>query len=586
MTITNNTYNFNYRKIDLKDYEYSNLTDIQKSIIIRRTDDKDIDKYVYNDYDIFQDLIKLKDIDKAADLIIKHLNNKSNICICTDLDCDGMSSAYTLEKSLLRVFKHPKDKLFTVINRRKDGNGFNPILVNRIIDLHKEKKIDLMITGDHGSANEEQYKTFKQLENPFDIILTDHHQITVQEYPKSADVVINPQREDSTYDKNISGCTVAFLVMLYTYYKMYNKKDLEVFYPIIPYSAITVISDVMSCKSLLNRFIYKVGINQINKHNDLNFKVYKDILGISYNFNLKDIGIKLAPFINSANRMNSEDIGYSMLSSEEIENCRDNANKLSIINNNKKNIVKNITNDILFKLRDIPTDGGIVFKIPSTASVNGLIAAKIGEYKKIPAICFIDNNQDKLSGSCRSIIQGFNILECIEQIDKENPNVINQYGGHKEACGVNIDSKNFDIFKELFYKYSKKYIDSIDKSSLLIDVDFILKEEEITLDLIENIRSCGPYGKDWREPIILSRLNLSNVLILGSTCKLLFKRKYGGILEGFYQFGNDDLNLNIDNIKSILETNKSYMVFFTIDIVSYLKNLNININIVKIASIV
>lgn len=577
---------YKLKQLDYKDLDNLPLNKVQYTILKNRLpEEEDIIKYLYNDYDIFEDLDKLADITNAANLLLEHIKDKSKkILICSDLDCDGLTSATTLYRSLIDVFKVERDRVFVIINRRKDGNSFNPVLVSRVKEMWDKVKFDLMVISDQGSRNELQYQDFKKYtEDKMKIILTDHHHIEYEEYPYSVDCFINPQRVDSDYSRNVSGCTVAFLLMIKAYQLLTNSKDLSPFLPIFPFPAISVISDVMSCKEMVNRFIYKVGMRVINTYNNPNFVIYKKILEIPGIFTDNDIRMKLTSFINSANRMGIEDIGYSMLSTDDKEICYKSSIIVDDNNDLKKAEIKRITKEALEDLKDIPTDGGVVFKVSTDISVNGVIAARIGEIKKVPAICYIESDKEIISGSCRAIIKGFDLLECLAKINDENPGVIAQFGGHKDACGCSIYSDQFDLFKILFYKYSKEIISNLDVSSE-IDLDMILPEDQITPDLVNSIRSLAPYGKDWNMPVFLSVFTLVSVIPMGGIARITFKRKSGGTISGFYNF-SDNSGLTIDNIRQNLVRGGKYLVSYNLDITSYLKVYDFSLSIIKITPV-
>ena len=65
------------------------LNNIEATILANRTKDVDnLEKYVTPRMKYIMDYNKLKDIDIATDLIIKHVKNNSHIMLCMDKDCD------------------------------------------------------------------------------------------------------------------------------------------------------------------------------------------------------------------------------------------------------------------------------------------------------------------------------------------------------------------------------------------------------------------------------------------------------------------------------------------------------------------
>lgn len=568
---------------DISKYENTILTDIQKRIILNRLDYEptieEMNNFIYNDYDLFSDLDKLTDLDKAKELLEKHLKNKSHIAIVSDLDADGMTSAVTAYKCLRDVFKHPVDKISVLINRRKDGNSINPTLTKRIKDLHDVYPIDLITLFDHGSTSELAYQELANY-GDMDFLLTDHHTVQYDIYPNTVNVFINPQRKESTYSRNISGCVTGFVTFLYTYWKMYNTTDLKPFYHIFPFPAISVISDVMSCKDPINRFIYRVGVNEMSKPTHPIFKGLRALLGYGKKITLKDIQMKIAPFINAANRTNVEDLGYEMLASEDLDNIIKLGNELTLANDKKKAVVKTLTNIALDNLKDKVIDRGVVLTIETDMAVNGLIAARVGEVKKVPVVCFIDRGNDIMSGSCRGIVHGFNLLTTLQAIKDEDSNCIVQFGGHTGACGVSITKDNFNRFKELFEKHSKIQLDTLDVKES-ITIDYMVKECNLTFDLVKELEVIGPYGKDWSEPTLLSIFYVDYVMVIGSMCIVMFKRVDGNSLGGFYSFG-DKSGLTIDNIKEKLVRGTRCLVSYNPSLSTRGNTYDISLNIKQI----
>lgn len=559
--MSKNIYNIKYPN------KLNNISELRDIILINRIGHVD-KEYINNDFDIYKNILELKDIDKGALLLKETILNKKRICICSDLDADGLTSAAMCYRTFTEVFKIDPNDIDVIINHRRNGNSYNNVYVNRIITSYKNNPFDLIISFDQGSRNEEQYKYMKSVMNNVKFIITDHHQIDYNEYPNSVEVFINPQRNDSLYDKDISGCTVGFLLMLYTYKLLYNKTDIKPFYPIFPYPAISVISDVMSCLSDVNRYIYKVGMNRINSFQDpwivLLFKSLNKV-GVYTN---RDISMSVASIINSANRMGIEEEGYGLISSTSAKTIQDHLDTLNSNNNIKKTVVNNISNDLLSNLEEHPVDGGIVCYIDTDININGLIAGRIASTKKLPVICFIKNdNVDNISGSCRAGINGFNLLDCFNIITNRYPDLIINYGGHKDACGVHIKQSKLDKFKEVFYNTSKEIMSNMDIDRT-IDVDVVLypNKGHINPDLINIIRSLEPYGKNFESPTFMSTMTLDRILKFGKTmCRLEFKvgkQTFGG----FCSFDNNP-NINMDNILDVLVRGLKYNVIYKIDLV-------------------
>jgi single-stranded DNA-specific DHH superfamily exonuclease len=123
--------------------------EIEATILANRTKDIDnLEKYISPRLKDIMDYNKLKDIDIATDLLIKHINNNSHIMLCMDKDQDGIGACSIMYIFLTEVLKH-KNVSYN-INERADGNGVNDRNVEQILEVHKNRKVDLITFGDHG----------------------------------------------------------------------------------------------------------------------------------------------------------------------------------------------------------------------------------------------------------------------------------------------------------------------------------------------------------------------------------------------------------------------------------------------------
>jgi single-stranded-DNA-specific exonuclease len=565
------------------DCDVCKLSNIQKNIYSKRIpgDSVDITDYIYNKIDLLNGIEALPDIDKAADLLIKHLNIGNHIAVVTDYDADGVNSAVTATRILLEIFKYPKEKVTTLVNRRLAGNGFNSELMGRITKLHLTKPIGLVIAADHGSSNNTEYGVLSEL--GIETLITDHHEVPVDNYPINATCFINNQREDSTYPKAGSGCFIVFITLVYTYNKLYPNQDLSIFNSVLPYVAITTITDVRSLALPLNRHIVRTGLNEMNSFRNRAWWGIRAVLGIPGKFSFKDIGFKLGPLINTANRLDCEDLAYKMLMGNSYTEGNELALEMAKLNTHRKNITKNIVKATLEEVENSITKDklyGLVVLINAEIAINGNVAASVGNMYALPTVCFIDTGNDIITGSSRSIIKDLNILEVFTSIHNEDPSIIVKYGGHYGAAGCSVYRNKLNDFKILFNKYCKELTPETEHN--IIYYDMFVPDYLITTKLAIGIDACGPYGKDWEEPILLSKLTIGRLYVIGnSIAKITFVRNNGTTIEAMHFF-NYKSNITAKNIRDELPSGTVVYVAYNLSIDSYLNNLNLNMNIVDI----
>ena len=566
------------------------LSKTQSTILANRMTKGDIDKhkknvndYFYNNLDLLKDIEKLPDMDKAAEILIRHMENNNMIYIVNDFDADGITSGVVLYKALLDVFKIDKRYVRIIVNKRKHGTGYNKTLTQNILDQNAKKQIGVIISSDHGSDGETSYKLFK--EAGIDLIITDHHEVPKNNYPESADAFINPQRKDATYHRDVSGCFIAFITMVYAY-KTYKgtRCDLSVFNPIIPYVAISTITDVMSLNNPLNRHLVKTGLNEINSLRNRAWVSIKKVLGLPGKVRAKDFGFKIGPLINTGNRVDNEFLAFLTLSETDPDKVYSYATELQKLNAFRKNVQKTVIKETKKEVERSKLKHSVVNVINSDLAINGIVAANIGTAKGLPTVCFLDNDSsDKtkpMTGSCRAIVDGIDLMEIFDNIIEADKNIIVTCGGHKQAAGCAIIRDRIEDFKLLFDKFSKKQLANITISKL-VDIDEYIPDYKLTMSLAKSVDMCGPYGKDWEEPIFLTKLKIGRVFLMGSMAKVIFITSNNREVEAMHFF-NKKYDITADNIKQRLVPGTPCLVAFNLNVDTFNNAYKLGISIVDI----
>lgn len=491
----------------------------------------------------------LVDIDKGAKLLIKHIENNSNIIIVTDSDCDGITSAVTLTKGLLNVLSVNPKNVITVVNRRKYGNGFNKELVELIMEKNNKRPIDLLIAADHGSNDNEVFKYLKENSN-MELLITDHH--TIKIYPTYADVFINPLREDSKSDKSISGCCVAFMLIIKTVQILFKTNNYNVCNELLPYVAVSIVTDCMDISLPYNRFLIKCGLRVMNSNKYLFWNVLKQKLGV-FKFTEGDIGIKIGPLVNCGNCLNNEAIIYKTLMDNEYESLEKNIDKVMELNNTRKVLTNKYAKEVI----DNFDNGSVVchvINVEEEAIINGKVAANVGSTFNKPTVIFSeDPTKTVYIGSGRGIIKKLNILEIMNQINHEDKDIFIKLGGHEGAFGCNINKHKYDTFKTLFNKFMEEKHENL-KDNDFVYPDAFVPSNAIGMELYEQQQKYAPFGINYEEPVYLSRLRLSNIINMGSVCKLVFNPiTHKERIEGIYFF--NDTSVTKENIRDFLDQN-------------------------------
>lgn len=405
------------------------------------------------------------------------------------MNIKGCTSAATFKKVIDKI---GYTNVEVLINERMYGNGIN----KHTIEYVKANKYDLVITFDHGTSNNSFIGEMREL--GMDVIITDHHTLKDNTPPNNANVFINPQQEEDSYFKCLSGCAVGYML---GYYLLLSKNiAIEHDNELLDLVAVSTIGDMMDLSDPVNRGITKVGLQRLNQ----------SILGSRLMIHLKmkyiksrDISFLVVPLINCCSRMGDSHAAYRMLIVSDIDHIDNEIEQNIGMNTARKlNQTKALTRATEQVQRDTRTNTLIV---EDADGINGIISSQIGNNTNKPTVTFVwKEGKNTCSGSGRAILPDLNIKKCFDWINTEDNEVFvdgndgKKYGGHYGAAGCEVNKSKLDKFKELFEQYVvdnniKKYDNSHEDA---IEINTL---EELNKEL-DNVVKLEPFGREWGSP--------------------------------------------------------------------------------------
>jgi len=128
-----------------------------------------------------------------------------------------------------------------------------------------------------------------------------------------------------------------------------------------------------------------------------------------------------------------------------------------------------------------------------------LVAAKLVERYKLPAIVLTRQETFTYRGSCRSIpaLHMKNALDTMAEL-------FDQYGGHSQAAGLSIKAENLPEFAARFDYYVRQKLRDEDFQPIL-NVDALIDPAQITFDAANEIYKFEPYGIGNPHPVLACR---------------------------------------------------------------------------------
>ncbi|WLR12877.1 single-stranded-DNA-specific exonuclease RecJ [Campylobacter jejuni] len=471
----------------------------------------------------------LKDAYKAANRIKEAVEKNEKVAIVGDYDVDGIISCVIMAEFFDDI---GFDYIIRIPNRFKDGYGLNAEIIN-------ELDVNLIITVDNGIAALEAAKLCK--EKNIDLIITDHHM--PQDVLPDAFAIINPKQKDCDFPEiEICGAQVAWYLIAALKEVCKLKYDMCKFLELL---AIAIVADMMELRDL-NRALVRRGIDHINKSKRAAFRAIKHYYQKD-KFALDNIGFLIAPLINSAGRMDDASISYEFLHTKDFNKALEYLKQIVSFNESRKDEEKQLFEDSLNQIDE--NDSCIVVSgLNWHEGVLGIVASRLAKHFNKPAFVF-SQNEEHLKGSARSVGK----IDILALISKTN-SILSNYGGHKGAAGISLNSENFEQFKNKI----KKECSQISESEFL-DTDEILgilEPSEIDFEMLEILESFEPFGhKNPRPFFVLENLCVKNKKLLGKDekhLKLVLTKENKTIEALFFNFDKEpELNQNISLLGSI-----------------------------------
>ena len=512
------------------------ISPLVAKVLINRdlVDSRDIDMYLNGGLENLHDPFLMKDIEKAANIIVEAIEKDENIIIAGDYDQDGNSSVLTLINGLKRC---GKEASYVIPNRIEDGYGIN----ERIVEDCKSKGVDLIVTCDNGISEFSAIDRAKEL--GMKIIVTDHHDIPyiVEDGVKKdnllgADAVVNPKRSDCDYpfDK-LCGAGVAFKLVQVVYSKM--GIDIEESYKLLEFVAMATVCDVVDLVDE-NRIIVKEGLKRINTTDNIGLKSLIEATG------LKDktitpyhLGFIIGPCINASGRLESADLAVELLLTEDESLAKEYAKRLYDLNDERKELTRKGYENIveMVERENLNREKMIISYFPDIhESIVGIIAGRIKDKYNKPTIVFTDGKEDgTIKGSARSIDE-YNMYEKINEVGE----YLITYGGHPMAAGLSLEKSNLDIIYQYMVEHTELTAEDL---AVKRHIDMHLPLKFIDFKLIEELELLAPYGKGNARAVFAEKnIKVNRMSILGkdkNVLKLELLSGEGRLIEGIY-FGD------------------------------------------------
>ena len=425
------------------------------------------------------DPFTLPDMEKAVDRINQAIFDDEIICIFGDYDCDGVT-ATALLYSYLEM--QGANVTYLLPDRSEDGYGLSRGVVDRI----KAIGTNLVVTVDNGISAIEEAKYIKEL--GMELVVTDHH-LPGDELPDCV-AVVDPHRTDSNCEfSDYAGVGVAFKLCC-----ALEGDSASVLEDFVDFVALGTIADMVPLKGE-NRYLVKLGLNLINSAPRIGIESLIEVTGLKdKQITSSNISFGLGPRINAAGRMSSAEQALELLICEEPLAADEIASELHGINadrhSEEEKIVSECINLIIGHPKFAHNPVLVVYGDNWHEGVLGIVASKLLDKYSRPVIVL--SNKDGVSkGSARSI-EGFSIFEALSACSEH----LVMFGGHAQAAGLTINTKDIPAFIESINAYA--YTQPVFYPSIYVDCK--LNPDSISTEILDALKVLEPFGSENPQP--------------------------------------------------------------------------------------
>lgn len=505
------------------------------------TDLDEMEYYLHGDEKDLIDPHLLKDVDLAAEIILKKVKEQKKIRIIGDYDIDGIQSTYILYCALKRIGAEAD---YVIPHRIRDGYGMNEHLVTQAAEVG----IDTILTCDNGISAIDQIHLAKEL--GMTVVVTDHHEVPYieengvrREKISEADAIVNPKQEACQYPfKKLCGAAVAWKLVQV----LYEQAGIPVSEAdrFIENAGFATVGDVMDLQGE-NRVLVKLGLKMLNQTQNIGMKA----LILQSNRKLGeirsgDIGFGLGPCLNATGRLETARIALKLLLCESEAEAAVLAQEAVDLNNSRKLL----TEQAVEVAKQMIADGGyendrvfVIFLPDCHESLAGIVAGRIREAYHRPTLV-ITRGEEGAKGSGRSI-EGYSMFEELNKC----ADLLSSFGGHPMAAGFSLPEENIEAFRRRLNEVCTLTEEEL-QAKVVIDVPMPIGY--ITFPLIEQLKLLEPFGKGNDKPVFADRnLVIERLKIYGPTgrvVQLTLHSSSGAKVQAVYFGDPDNLRLPLE----------------------------------------
>jgi single-stranded-DNA-specific exonuclease len=458
----------------------------------------------------------LHGVDDAAGLIADCIEGRKRIVVVGDFDADGATGTAVAILGLRAL--GALSPAFVVPSRFAHGYGLSPA----VVDAAAERGPDLLITVDNGIASHSGIERATALGIP--VVVTDHH-LPGAELPAAA-AIVNPNQPGCGFpSKHLAGVGVIFYLLAAVRAELRARawfrdgRDEPALADLLDLVALGTVADVVTLDAN-NRILVEQGLRRIRAGRCRpGLRALLEIAGVKLErATARDLGFAAAPRLNAAGRLEDMAAGIECLIADQPIAAMHLARRLNALNQERRALTAGMGVDAERLIEQLGgDDGGLpaglcLFGEDWHQGVIGIVAARVRERWDRPVIAFADGGDGLLKGSARSV-EGLNVRDCIDAVDKRHPGLIARFGGHAMAAGLTLERALLPAFEAAFADEVARALGEAPAARAILS-DGEVAGPLLNLPTAETLRIAAPWGKGFSEPLFDGLFELSAVRVI------------------------------------------------------------------------
>jgi single-stranded-DNA-specific exonuclease len=433
----------------------------------------------------------MKGMHVAVDRIFRALREETLIGVYADFDVDGLTAAALLVE-LIQSNSLQGQVLPYLPDRARDGYGLNAEAIRSLAS----RGVGLLITVDCGVGADREIRLAAEL--GMDVIVTDHHRITVA--PPPALAVLNPQQDDCGYpDRVLAGVGVAYKLAEALLARIWGleeaRKRLVASLDLV---ALGTVADLVPITGE-NRLLVKLGLRQLAERKRAGLRALYMIAGGTRPLDTDSVSYLFAPRLNAAGRMGDASRALALLTSRSDAEAAGLALDLEAANRDRQVVTSaalEAARGQVARMPELPPALVLTGDYPST--IAGLVASRLVDEYRRPTFV-IEKGPLESRGSARSAA-GFDVIAALGSA----ADLLARYGGHSQAGGFALPTAHIPAFElRLQEAATRQLAAEVVEGELFLEA--VLGLAQVGPTLFRELEMVEPCGVGNRRPVFCSR---------------------------------------------------------------------------------